>query len=564
MLSCPLTVFDLGIHFTSILCSAYGFSANSISSICNGTLYPQVCSSTLNGTDPNNPQKYVRVAIEAAMQAINDSLNAVDALLASSPVKNGTQYSTLLTCEEVLSDSLDQLNDSLSQISTLSLQFLQSEVQDVQQLLSAAMTSQDTCLTDIQEFGIWNSTSVVNGTLATYATQLLSNALALVTTLTKITGLTNLIPSLHNRRRLLLLSAADDDAHLAQSKSSYQMELDLHSAIEGGSQAFPGWMRAADRRLLQTVKPTPNAVVAQDGSGHYNTIQAAVNAAKTGTNSRWVIYVKAGTYSEQVTIGKSAKNLMLYGDGAGLTILTGSKSVAGGSTTFLSATLAVKASGFIAMDMTIRNTAGPNGHQAVAMRIGGDQSAFAGLSIEGYQDTLYAYTLRQFYTDCSILGTVDYIFGNSAAVFQNCKLLARTGIQGSQNTYTASGRTDPAQPTGFSFLSCTLEAAVPAASTWPTYLGRPWKPYARTVFIESTLGSLIEPAGWLLWNGDQQSGDKVTYGEYSNTGPGSNTARRVRWSMQLTSKQAFTYTVGNFIDGENWLPATSISFSSNL
>ncbi len=271
------------------------------------------------------------------MQAINDSLNAVDALLASTPVKNGTQYSTLLTCEEVLSDSLDQLNDSLSQISNLSLQFLQSEVQDVQQLLSAAMTSQDTCLTDIHEFGIWNSTSVVNGTLATYATQLLSNALALVTALTKITGLTNLIPSLHNRR--LLLSAADDDAHLAQSKSSYQMELDLHSAIEVGSQAFPGWMRAADRRLLQTVKPTPNAVVAQDGSGQYKTIQAAVNAAKTGTNSRWVIYVKAGTYSEQVTIGKSAKNLMLYGDGAGLTILTGSKNVAGGSTTFLSATL---------------------------------------------------------------------------------------------------------------------------------------------------------------------------------------------------------------------------------
>jgi pectinesterase len=177
---------------------------------------------------------------------------------------------------------------------------------------------------------------------------------------------------------------------------------------------------------------------------------------------------------------------------------------------------------------------------------------------------LYAYILRQFYTDCSILGTVDYIFGNSAAVFQNCKLLARTGLQGSQNTYTASGRTDPAQPTGFSFLSCTLEGAVPAASTWPTYLGRPWKPYARTVFIESTLGSLIEPAGWLLWNGDQQSGDKVTYGEYSNTGPGSNTAHRVRWSMQLTSKQAFTYTVSNFIDGENWLPATSISFSGNL
>ncbi|CAK9871325.1 unnamed protein product [Sphagnum jensenii] len=531
-------------------------STVSISSVCNSTLYPAVCSSTLNGTDPKDPQKYVRIAVEAAMIAINESLNTVTDLAASSPSKNGTQYNTLLTCEQVLTDSLEQLNDSLSQISTLTLGSLQSEVVDVQQLLSAAMTSQDTCLTEVQDFGIWNNSDAINGTKATHATQLLSNALALVTDLTKITSLSDLLPGSHNRR---LLYADHTPYRMEEEDSSTH----LLGGGGGGGASYPEWMSAGDRRLLQT-KPTPNAVVAQDGSGQYTTIQAAVNAAKSSTASRWVIYIKAGTYSEQVNVGKNAKNLMIYGDGIGQTILTGSKSVTGGSTTFLSATLAVKASGFIAMDMSIRNTAGPNGHQAVALRVGGDQSAFSGLSIEGYQDTLYAYTFRQFYTGCTILGTVDYIFGNAAAVFQNCQLLTLPGLQGSQNTYTASGRTDPSQPTGFSFISCNLGVDTPAASTWPTYLGRPWKTYARTVFLECTLGSVINPAGWLLWNGIATSGNLVTYGEYLNTGPGANTAQRVSWSQQLTATQAQTYTVGNFISGEDWLPATTIGFSNNL
>ncbi len=293
-----------------------------------------MCSSTLNGTDPKDPQKYVRIAVEAAMIAINESLNAVTDLAASSPSKNGTQYNTLLTCEQVLTDSLEQLNDSLSQISTLTLGSLQSEVVDVQQLLSAAMTSQDTCLTEVQDFGIWNSSDAINGTKATHATQLLSNALALVTDLTKITSLSDLLPGSHNRR---LLYADHTPYRMEEEDSSTHL---LGGGGAGGA-SYPEWMSAGDRRLLQT-KPTPNAVVAQDGSGQYTTIQAAVYAARSSSASRWVIYIKAGTYSEQVNVGKNAKNLMIYGDGIGETILTGSESVTGGSTTFLSATLGKK------------------------------------------------------------------------------------------------------------------------------------------------------------------------------------------------------------------------------
>jgi pectinesterase len=234
------------------------------------------------------------------------------------------------------------------------------------------------------------------------------------------------------------------------------------------------------------------------------------------------------------------------------------------TTTFLSATFAVVAPGFIAKGMTIRNTAGAEGEQAVALRAGGDQQAFSNVNLEGYQDTLYAHTLRQFYSGCTIIGTIDYIFGNAAAVFQNCNLQARLGQAGSQNIYSASGRTDPGQNTGLSFLSCTVGAAPGLPDSYPTYLGRPWKPYAQTVFIKSTLANCVNPAGWLLWNGDPNSGKTVNYGEYGNTGPGANTASRVSWSRQISVTEATKFTVSSFIAGQEWLPATSIPFNSAL
>lgn len=177
------------------------------------------------------------------------------------------------------------------------------------------------------------------------------------------------------------------------------------------------------------------------------------------------------------------------------------------------------------------------------------------------QDTVYTHVLRQFYSGCTILGTIDYIFGNSAAVFQNCKLLARPGNPSQQNTYTASGRSDPGQNTGLSFLSCTVDAASGLSPTYPTYLGRPWKPYARTVFITSTLGSCVNSAGWLLWNNDPNSGNSAYYGEYANNGAGSGTGRRVSWSKQISITDANKFSVVSFISGQQWLPATSIPYN---
>ena len=152
------------------------------------------------------------------------------------------------------------------------------------------------------------------------------------------------------------------------------------------------------------------------------------------------------------------------------------------------------------MNLTFRNTAGAINHQAVALRSGADLSAFYNCSFEGYQDTLYAHSLRQFYRNCDIYGTVDFIFGNAAVVLQDCNIYPRLPLNGQFNAITAQGRTDVNQNTGTSIHNCSISAASDLATsngTTKTYLGRPWKQYSRTVYMQSFMDSLIDPAGWV-------------------------------------------------------------------
>lgn len=229
---------------------------------------------------------------------------------------------------------------------------------------------------------------------------------------------------------------------------------------------------------------------------------------------------------------------------------------------------AVVGDNFIARDITIRNTAGPNNHQAVALRSGSDLSVFYRCSFEGYQDTLYVHSDRQFYRECDIYGTVDFIFGNAAVVLQNCNIFARNPPNRT-NTLTAQGRTDPNQSTGIIIHNCRVTAASdlkPVQSSVKTFLGRPWQQYSRTVYIKTFLDSLINPAGWMEWSGNFAL-NTLYYAEYMNTGPGSSTANRVKWRGYhvLTSpSEVSQFTVGNFIAGNSWLPATNVPFTSGL
>ncbi|RCV23629.1 hypothetical protein SETIT_5G022500v2, partial [Setaria italica] len=334
---------------------------------------------------------------------------------------------------------------------------------------------------------------------------------------------------------------------------------------------FPRWVRPGDRRLLQAPASgiKADAVVAKDGSGNFTTVAAAVAAAPTNSRRRYVIYIKAGAYIENVDVGKKHVNLMFVGDGIGKTVIKGSRNVIDGSTTFRSATVALVGNNFLGRDLTIENSAGPSKHQAVALRVGADLSAFYRCSFVGYQDTLYVHSLRQFFRDCDIYGTIDFIFGNAAVVFQSCNLYARKPLPNQSNIFTAQGREDPNQNTGISIQRCKVAAASDLAgqeSSTKTYLGRPWKQYSRTVFLQSELDSLIDPAGWLEWNGSFAL-DTLYYGEYMNTGAGAGTAGRVKWKgyrVITSAAEASAFTVGSFIDGDVWLAGTSIPFTTGL
>ncbi|XP_047066499.1 pectinesterase-like isoform X2 [Lolium rigidum] len=334
-------------------------------------------------------------------------------------------------------------------------------------------------------------------------------------------------------------------------------------------------LSTASRPMMHEVMTAPasgikaDAVVAKDGSGAYTTVSAAVAAAPTNSKTRYVIYIKAGTYMENVEVGKKHKNLMFVGDGIGKTVIKASLNVVDGSTTFRSATVAVVGNNFLARDLTIENSAGPSKHQAVALRVGADLAAFYRCSFVGYQDTLYVHSLRQFFRECDIYGTIDFVFGNSAVVLQSCNLYARRPMASQSNVYTAQGRTDPNQNTGISIQKCKVAAASDLAavqSSFRTYLGRPWKQYSRTVYLQSDLGSVVDPAGWLAWDGTFAL-DTLYYGEYQNTGAGASTSNRVKWKgyrVISSSSEASTFTVGSFIDGDVWLAGTSIPFSTGF
>ncbi|KAG9154713.1 hypothetical protein Leryth_014221 [Lithospermum erythrorhizon] len=281
-----------------------------------------------------------------------------------------------------------------------------------------------------------------------------------------------------------------------------------------------------------------DVTVCKTGGCDYKAVQEAVNAAPANSGKRFVIGIKEGVYEEIVRVPLEKKNVVFLGDGIGKTVITGSLNVGQpGMTTLNSATVAVVGDGFMATGLTIQNTAGSDAHQAVAFRSDSDLSFLENCEFLGNQDTLYAHTLRQFYKSCHIQGNVDFVFGNSAAFFQDCVILVAprqsNPEKGHKNAVTAHGRIDPAQSTGFVFENClingtdrymTLYFSKPKGRL--NFLGRPWKEYSRTVFIQCNMEALITPDGWLPWSGDFAI-KTLYYGEFQNKGPGANVSARV-------------------------------------
>nr|GEU36650.1 probable pectinesterase/pectinesterase inhibitor 6 [Tanacetum cinerariifolium] len=222
--------------------------------------------------------------------------------------------------------------------------------------------------------------------------------------------------------------------------------------------------------------------------------------------------------------------------------------------------------GFIAKGITFENTAGPEYGQAIALLSASDFSVFYRCSFKGFQDTLCLFHYRQFYRECDIYGTVDFIFGDASAILQNCNIYVRTPLPGQQNTITAQGRVDQTSTTGFVIHNSRISSSpnlIPANWQVMTYLGRPWRDYSRVVYIKCDFDIDINPAGWLSYHGNSAAFERVYYAEYMNKGIGANTVGRVTWPgyhALMSSEEAEPFSVRNFFAGESWIPSTGVPF----
>ncbi len=277
-------------------------------------------------------------------------------------------------------------------------------------------------------------------------------------------------------------------------------------------------------------------VVAKDGSGDFFSVQEAINAVPDfRKNVRTTILVKRGVYKEKIVIPASKINLSLIGeDGSVLSYddyadklnCFGEKTGTSGS-----ASCYIYAPDFYAENLTFENTSGPVG-QAVACFVSADRAYFKHCRFLGWQDTLYTYGkgCRQYYEDCYIEGTVDFIFGWSTAVFNRCHIHSKT------KGYVTAPSTDQGQKYGYVFYDCRLTADEGVTGV---YLSRPWRPYAQAVFVRCDLGGHIMPAGWNNW-GNVENEKTAFYAEYQSRGAGANPKARASFSHQLHNLEGYT------------------------
>lgn len=288
-------------------------------------------------------------------------------------------------------------------------------------------------------------------------------------------------------------------------------------------------------------------VVSRDGTGNFRTLQEAIESARAFMDYTVTIYVRNGVYKEKVIVPSWVENIDIIGEDRDKTIITyDDHANINKMGTFRTYTVKVEGSDIIFKNLTIENNAAQLG-QAVALHTEGDRLKFINCRILGNQDTIYtgAKFTRLYFKDCYIDGTTDFIFGPSTALFEDCI------IHSKRNSYVTAASTPKEAKYGYVFKHCKLTAE-PGVDK--VYLGRPWRPYAYTLFIECELGKHIVSAGWHNW-GKQSNEETARYMEYKNTGEGANASERVAWSKQLTKKEAEAVTVDAiFRTQSNWNP----------
>lgn len=300
-------------------------------------------------------------------------------------------------------------------------------------------------------------------------------------------------------------------------------------------------------------QPKADVIVAADGSGQYTSLQDAISAAPMHTDPaapRWVIFVKAGTYHERIYVQRERGNIQVIGEDREKTViaynlnanLPGPDGKPIG--TFRTPTLQIDGDGMIWENMTIANTAGPVG-QALALRADGDRLEFRGCRFLGWQDTILVNRGRDYFKDCYIEGHVDFIFGGATAYFDHCHIHAL------RDGYLTAASTPKDTPYGYVFADCKITGAEGVK----TFLGRPWRVYARTIYLRTEMSANVRPEGWNNW-GKAEAEQTTFYAEYGSTGPGANDAARVKWAKPLTAADAASLTPAKVLGGsDGWNPA---------
>ncbi|ESW05551.1 hypothetical protein PHAVU_011G188900 [Phaseolus vulgaris] len=533
------------------------------SSACKATLYPKLCRSILSSiqSSPSDPYKFGKFSVKQSLKQAKRLAKAFTDFLKKkkSSSLSSAEIAALEDCSELSQLSVGYLESVSEELKSADPSNTEL-VDKIETYLSAVATNQYTCYDELVviKSNIVNALAVpLNNVTQLYSVSLGLVAQALKKNLKKHKTRKHGLPTQNFKVRQPLKKLIK----LLHTKYSCTASSNCSTRSE----------RILKETESKGILLKEFVIVSLSGTDNFTSIGEAIAAAPDNLRPEdgyFLIYAKEGSYEEYVTVPFQKKNILLIGDGINKTCITGNHSVVDGWTTFNSSTFAVSGERFVAVDVTFRNTAGPEKHQAVALRNNADLSTFYHCSFEGYQDTLYVHSLRQFYRECDIYGTVDFIFGNAAVVFQSCNIYARKPLPNQKNAVTAQGRTDPNQSTGISIQNCRIEAAPDLAAdlkSTKSYLGRPWKLYSRTVYMQSYIGELIQSVGWLEWNGTDGL-DTLFYGEFNNFGPGSDTSKRVQWNGYniLSPTQAWNFTVYNFTLGNTWLPDTDIPYSEGL
>ncbi|CAI0467240.1 unnamed protein product [Linum tenue] len=534
-------------------------TSKEVKALCAPSVYKETCETSLSKSVENatDPKKIVQVGFEIAVESLKDAMKN------STTIKEVAQdpkaKRAVEICEDLIETAIDDLRRSLDELDNFDPSKAYIHIDNLKTWLEATITYQEVCR---DEFGNTTGTSGEKmREILKLSGELTSNGLAMVEGFRKILKSLDL-STINNNRRLLGTAGTTGASSSAKAHGRSQLN---HLALPqetGVDLDFPSWVTPTQRRLLVGTPDTlkPDIVVAQDGSGQFKTVAQAVQSIQKNHKVPLIMHIKAGVYNEQVTVPRWANGLMMIGDGPTKTKITGRRNFAEGTRTSDTATVVILAPGFIAKDMGFENSAGAIGHQAVAYRSQSDNSVVFNCQFDGYQDTLYPQSNRQFFRDCVISGTIDFIFGVARTVLQNCTMIVRKPLDNQQCIVTAEGRQDPNGDSAIVIMNSHILDKLKA------YLGRPWKEYSRTVIMHTVIDGIIAPEGWLPWQGDLGL-KTLWYAEFGNTGPGSVQTGRVNWPgiKHIGPAEAANFAPGKlYVEGDDWITATSVPYTSGM